>query len=340
MRLQALFKKYLENRCTPSELEELVELLQQADSDEQLNDEMAAHWQQLKTATTDYPVDWDKMYGNIMGAEEHLKRGRKGLLLTIRYRWFAAAAVLLLVLAGAGWYINHLQQGATKDKLVVVNTPAVKTTESPVGKQFVYLPDGSTVVLNAGSTLDYPRAFNGNSREVTLLGEGYFDIKHNADKPFIVHSGNLSTRVLGTAFDIKAYPNHGTIEVTVTRGKVQVMKNDNIKLGIITANQQIVYTRDNDDALQKNVDVKAVLAWKPAEMLFDNNSLQEVANYIQSKFGVQVLFANDNLKNCKVSATFNETDSLDELLTVVCAVSDATYSINNHKITINGKGCN
>jgi ferric-dicitrate binding protein FerR (iron transport regulator) len=86
-------------------------------------------------------------------------------------------------------------------------------------RQLINLPDGSKVVLNANSKLEYPPGFSNNTREVYLDGEAYFDIAHDPGKPFIVHTGSISTRVLGTAFNINAYRSQQFVEVTVTRVK-------------------------------------------------------------------------------------------------------------------------
>lgn len=103
----------------------------------------------------------------------------------------------------------------------------------------IFLPDGSTVFLSPGSRLNYPSTFDGKKkREVFLQGQGFFDIKHNASRPFIVHSGQVATTVLGTAFNIKAQPHEKYITVTVKRGKVSV--SDRYKtLGVITPQEQI-----------------------------------------------------------------------------------------------------
>src|SRR5688572_8298430 len=104
--------------------------------------------------------------------------------------------------------------------------------------QFLRLPDGSTVLLNEGSKLEYPITFSGDTREVFLQGEGYFDIQHNPSKPFVVKTANVTTTVLGTAFNVKAFPSEKHITVTVTRGKVKVSKDEKV-LGVITHDQQI-----------------------------------------------------------------------------------------------------
>ena len=105
---------------------------------------------------------------------------------------------------------------------------AARKTVTPLKTKTVHLPDGSTVVLNTSSRLDDTKP-----REVTLIGEGYFDIQKAPGQPFLVHTGKLTTRVLGTTFNIRAYPGDKSIQITVTKGRVQVMNANRKHLGTL-----------------------------------------------------------------------------------------------------------
>jgi ferric-dicitrate binding protein FerR (iron transport regulator) len=193
--------------------------------------------------------------------------------------------------------------------------------------------------LNKHSKLDYPVAFTAGAREVTLSGEAYFDIVHRPGQPFLVHTGKLVTRVLGTAFNIKAYPAENAIEVTVDHGKVQVMKGLS-SIGMLTDNQQIRYDRGRDDYARNTVNVKPVIAWKPVEISFDDITMEEAARRIGQRFNLTVSFANPVVKDCRVTATFYQEDDLDMIMTVICGVSQSNFVIQEGKIVIDGKGCN
>ena len=206
-------------------------------------------------------------------------------------------------------------------------------------KRVIHLPDGSMVILNKHSQLDYPVAFASGAREVTLNGEAYFDIVHRAGQPFLVHTGNIVTHVLGTAFNIKAYPGERAIEVTVDHGKVQVLKG-RVSMGLLTDNQQIRYDRGTEDFARNTVNLKPVIAWKPVEISFDDITMEEAARQIGRRYNVNVVFANPILKDCHVTATFYQEDDLDEIMTVICGVSQSNFVIQGDKIVIDGKGCN
>lgn len=335
-RLQLLFAKYLQRTCTPQEIEELVNLLEQADADEQLEAPMQAVWDKHKKNDLANTVDWKLMYQRITSADEkahpiHVRH-------TINWKKYVAAAVLIPLVGISIYWFATRQKAITTNQVAAANPAAVKK-QTGSGRQTIHLPDGSTVVLNQGSRLNYPSSFNGKTRNVYLTGEGFFDIQHNPRQPFIVHTGKISVKVLGTAFNIKTTTLNQDVEVTVTRGKVQVLNEDK-SIGILSASQQLSYNTANGAVTQLKVDTLPVIAWKPAEIFYNDISMEEVATRLEKRFAVAIEFSNPAIKNCRVSATFSEDDLPEEILAVVCAVSKSDYTISNKKIIINGKGCN
>jgi ferric-dicitrate binding protein FerR (iron transport regulator) len=374
LRLKELFQKYLERDIDPAEVEELVLLLGRADAEEALSGPMLALWEELKTRPVEYPVDWERMYRKVSQVEEDLSTlnrrrggllgGKGGLLREMgwhRLGWVAIAGFFLMMAATAAyWSVN---MGTTRKSMMGASAVADKAAMAPVAvagpgggagpgagpgsrgeatekKKVMHLPDGSTVLLNKHSTLEYTAAGTGTgAREVTLSGEAYFDIVRRPNQPFFVHTGKLVTRVLGTAFNVKAYPGEDSIEVTVDHGKVQVLKG-RTSMAMLTDNQQILYHKGTEGYTAQKVNVLPVIAWKPAEISFDDITMEEAARQIGQRFNVVVSFANPVVKNCRVTATFYQEDELDEIMTVICGVSQSGFVINGNKIVIDGKGCN
>lgn len=321
IRLQFLFERYLSGTCSPEEVEELVHLLREEGADQHLDDRMRALWQQSES---DHPVDWDRMLADVQRSDADLMR------LTRRARhagWWVAAAAAVLG-AAVWWAWPAAKTPPARVSAAVKPAPAIHT---------VHLPDGSSVVLNTGSRLDYPTAFTGKTREVYLSGEGYFDIRSVPGQPFLVHSGQLTTRVLGTSFDIKAYPGQ-TIDITVTHGKVQVLRNSRT-LGTLVANQQIHFVPGASAVRQATVDPAPIVAWKPSEIFYDNITMDSAARNLTQRFGVTVTFTRESLKACRVTATFSPDDGLEEILTVLCGVTQSTYEIRGKTVALDGNGC-
>jgi transmembrane sensor len=242
----------------------------------------------------------------------------------------AAAAVIFLTLF-FGWPAFH--NVINPEKLMAMQVPANEKRE-------LVLSDGSKIRINAGSEFQYPVTFNGNTREVYLTGEAYFDIVHDASKPFIVHTGNVITKVLGTAFNINADKKSNTVVVTVTRGKVSVADGTHL-LGLITPNQQITYNTSNNEHIQNTVDANEVIAWQENDLHFEDITFEQAAKELQQRFKINIKFSNDKVKNCRFSGTALKGKNIDQVLKVLCSFNNATYQHNpDGSITIDGKGCN
>jgi transmembrane sensor len=205
---------------------------------------------------------------------------------------------------------------------------------------FLILPDGSRVILSYGSKLSYASSFDGLAkREVYLDGQAFFDIKHKASQPFVVHTGKLETTVLGTAFNIKALKGDKTITVTVTRGRVKVSDHNKL-LGVITPNQQITYNKQQYHSAQNKIDANSCTAWTALDDLsFEDLTVAEAAKLLEDRFKVKILFGDQLVKSKRFTSTFDKSASLEQELKSICIFNDAFYSYDKEKaiITISGK---
>ncbi|HVV07539.1 MAG TPA: FecR family protein, partial [Puia sp.] len=195
-RLQELFALYQQRRCTAAEIEELIGLLQQADAETELSAPMQELWEHFRQHSAQYEVDWDRMYDHISRSEDDLYTLRHRRSLSLR-RWIypMAAVFILALLIPAAWWIfsKRAAPAIVADGSSKITTPATPETRRHV----LHLPDGSTVTLNKNSRLDYAPGLAGAAREVYLNGEAFFDIVHAPGRPFLVHTGKVTTRVLG-----------------------------------------------------------------------------------------------------------------------------------------------
>jgi transmembrane sensor len=347
-RLRELFDRYLRRDLPPFEVEELVSLLGQADAEEALSEPMRRLWEELRAGPRDHAIDWDGMYRRVSQAEEGLSalgRRRDGAIRRTIWGWRAVAAVFL-ALAGlaAYWsvaYRRPVVAGVAKIPApVVVKKDSMETSwKTGENKKVIHLPDGSMVILNKSSSIAYRIAGATGTREVVLNGEAYFDIVHRADHAFLVHTGRIVTRVLGTTFNIKAYSTEKSIEVTVDHGKVQVLK-DATNMGLLSDKQQIRYDLGKESCQTKRVSMQPVMAWKPVEISFDDITMEEAARRIGDRFKVAFNFANPALKECRITATFYMEDDLDQIMTVICGVNQSSFVIGGKIVKIDGKGCN
>ncbi len=255
--------------------------------------------------------------------------GAKVITISRRVLWLRVASVAAVL---AIFFVAYLMWPAKSAQLITLN---VGTGE----KHQIALTDGSKIWINSASQLKYPAAFSGKTREVYLSGEAYFDIQHDATKPFIIHTGKVVTTVLGTAFNIKEDEVTHTVVVTVTRGKVSVA-NGSEQLGVITPNQQISFNMVSLEHSRQNVDANQAVAWQD-DIHFDDITFADAAAQLQQRFGVKISFANENVKNCRFTGTALKGEKLDRILKVICAFNNAAYKTRSDgSVIIDGPGCN
>jgi ferric-dicitrate binding protein FerR (iron transport regulator) len=336
-RLHFLFKKYLENSCTKDELTELLALSQEANLEQDLHSDLKEYWKSLDAEKLKDDVNWADRYDNIIDISrsahsfDHFPTSR----IIGRHLWKVAAIVLVVIGASVVVWKNKLSPKS--ENLASIEAP-VKHEDSSSHGQLINLPDGSTVVLNKNSKLEYPPQFSANTRDVYLSGEAFFDIKHNPSKPFIVHTGSISTKVLGTAFNIQAYRSKAYVEVTVTRGKVEVRAKHKL-LGVLQKNEQIVFHTATEKYNKKTLPIEPVVAWRKYELYFDDISFAEAVLVLSNRYHVPIEFLSEKLRSCQFTAAFNNNTTLEHALAVICELNNATYRTEENRILIEGEGC-
>ncbi|QHV98270.1 DUF4974 domain-containing protein [Spirosoma endbachense] len=261
-------------------------------------------------------------------------------------RWGLAASVLLAM--GIWTYVYqttipaslYTQQVSQKDLIEQVNP-----NSEPLR---VDLPDGSWIRLAKNSRLSYPARFTGSVREVYLDGDGFFDVARNPKQPFLVHAGEITTKVLGTSFLIKARTDQERVEVVVRTGKVSVYRETTVsqpvivkKLQgvIITPNQQLVYNRKADSFARSIVGSPQLI--QPEALVdfdFRNTPASTVFERIQRAYGIPIEYDAALMSDCPVTASLAD-ESLYGKLNLVCRAIEAQYEVVDGQIIVNGKGC-
>lgn len=261
-------------------------------------------------------------------------------------RWFAAAGIVLLVAASVLFLRKpfSMEEGAPASAQTIITDPR---QPAPYVRSLT-LPDGSTVILKAGSVLRYPPAFTGSSREVALDGEAFFDIRSITgeseggivSQPFIIRTGKVRTVVLGTSFSISAYPGDDNIVVSVTEGKVQVEDIEGEVLAVLTKDQQVTYHSDAEVSLESNVNSTRITSWARRDLEFDGVPLETIVGTLEKRYGVSIRFENPKLKQCLTVATFSGTESLHSILETLCMLRNATFeNTSETEILISGGSC-
>lgn len=252
--------------------------------------------------------------------------------------WYSAAAVFALLIT-ASWFLiyKRLPEGQTPES--TVREQQVTTTRGQ--KLKVELVDGSQVILNANSKLNFPEQFDGDTREVYLDGEAYFQIAHDPHHPFIVHTAVANTTVLGTSFNVSTAD--GETEVTLVEGKVDVAS---LGSGTVTGthrvllpNQQAIVTGGSETIQTREVDVAAFTDWKDNILHFNNVTLKEAAARLEAWYNVDITFDDPALAKCTINATYRK-ETLKNILGSFRYMLKIDYRQDGRDIVLTGKGCN
>ncbi|CCH00368.1 anti-FecI sigma factor, FecR [Fibrella aestuarina BUZ 2] len=250
------------------------------------------------------------------------------------YRYGMAAAVVLLLLAG---YVLWWMAGAENHRSDI----AYRTVSVPVGgRMMVTLADGSRITLNAKSTLRYPERLTGSTRQVFLTGEGFFEVTPDPAHPFIVTTRTLTTTVKGTSFNVNAYADDPTAEVTVVTGKVAVAPSKGRhRARLLTPGQAVAYRADID-VFTPTVPIRPTdaTAWQRGTLLFQRTPLSAVVRQLERQFDVHIRLENNQLARCTLVGEFGRLP-LADILTALCQSIGATYNMNGTEIRIRGNGC-
>ncbi|WP_374163986.1 FecR family protein [Arcticibacter sp. MXS-1] len=264
--------------------------------------------------------------------------------------WLSAAAIVVLLLTAA--LFTYLKQGPEGGQQIAAVEKPVLTLRENNGEHAVLirLPDQSSVVLKPGSSLSYLSPFQGPTRDVKLRGEAFFEVKHNEMMAFIVHTDGLSVRVLGTSFRVRAFKGDKNVNVVVNSGKVAVI-NDSLKdIGhgakekpralMLVANEEAVFNRTDTSLIKEKLDTPLVLSPQVARRVFrfHNVPFGKVVEKLQDAYGVEIVFDKETIGNCPISASLSN-QPLYEKMKLICEAVNAKFSVNDHNITVEGKGC-
>ena len=231
----------------------------------------------------------------------------------------AACAVVLLVAVFAGW---HIAQNRQAEIFKVVSDRGQKST--------VTLPDGSRVWLNSSSSISYSSNYNTKERNVCLQGEAFFEVAKNPDLPFVVQAQEVTVTALGTRFNVRAYDEDSFIMTTLVEGSVSTQAGE---LVYVLEQAQEARFDKNSGTLTKNsvADVEHMIPWMKNEILFNDNTLAEIAVVIERMYNVHVIFADDDVKQYSYTGLIRN-NSLQNVLELISGTSPVDYRMNTDTI--------
>ena len=238
-----------------------------------------------------------KLSGNIQKVQP-ISAGRKLYMAYLKY----AAVILLITGLGITGYLLGT------DRLIQPQIQEIASIEKEVLNDII-LPDGTLVTLNCNSTLTYPERFSGKTREVEFVGEAFFNVTPDSEHPFIISTGDANIKVLGTSFNVNAYPGAQTVEVVVESGRVQVSNQIDPKPEnevILEPGDKATLIKTEKLLIKEANDDPNFIAWKTHNITFNKSKLGYVLSVIEKTYHANIEVSDPDLNNLLLTAQFND----------------------------------
>lgn len=316
-----LISRYLSGELSPDELSWFQKELQVDPVKRDLVDEYRLIWD---SAVPGHGYDLDAEWALIQKKLPLAGRSKVRSLAYYSYR-IAAVLVLGMILSLSGIYISRM---AGMERVVAGNE-AVE----------VVLEDGTEVIVNRNSSLRYRRKFNQEERKVYLSGEAWFDVTRDTTLPFVIDAGAALVEVLGTSFNVNAYKENPTVEITVESGLVALSsKEDQKDLIVMKAGSGGSYNKDQKELKLIPTSDPNSISWFTRELYFESSTLRELAAVVSRVYDVEILIMNEELASCPITVTFRD-QSLEAILNVLKLTLDLQLTQDGKKIRLDGEGC-
>ncbi len=248
---------------------------------------------------------------------------------TFRRRVASIAAIFIgLLLGGATLTLFLLEKN---------NQPLFVSTKLGERAQ-VTLPDGSNVWLNAFSSLEYKKSFLSRNRKALLKGEAYFEVAPNKSLPFVVYNNASEIKVLGTKFNVRCNDDENYISTTLMEGAV-LFANSESNINVqLKPSQELIFDKTTRTYKLRELNTpKEILGWIDGKLLFENASLEEIAQSLQRHYNVNITFKDEKVKHARFNAEFEMADNIYQILSILELTNTFTYEINQRNISISSK---
>jgi transmembrane sensor len=355
-----LIARVLNKEASAQEQKELIKILQLDESLQQQYDLLTRIWKEKEEHIQQDNETARKTISRIINKAELEKQDiepiiRKSWLSRTKRVWLAAASIVIIFFAG--WLFKR-SQSSLKEETKQETLEARKGSRSRS-----LLLDGTTVWLNAGSKLYYENDFSGATREVRLEGEAFFDVVKQPEHPFIVHTSGIDIKVLGTAFNVKSYPEDKTVETTLYRGSVKVFReteteakaiqlkpNEKLILAKQAAISPVEVSKEVKQSTAKEIlpasftiahidstkkeNERFETAWLYSRLEFRGDGFEELARKLERWYNVTVVFTNEKVKQLSFNGSF-EKENVEQAFAALKAANPLfNYKIKNHEIFV------
>ncbi|QDW25168.1 DUF4974 domain-containing protein [Pedobacter sp. KBS0701] len=327
---KSLIKKFLAKECTEDERTVVIKALNTAAGQRLFDEVLLAGW--------DAPRETEEISDlQLFRWNQELHQRVEQIAGTKVIKWYHSnllryAGVSVAVIVGLAFFIHKNISESTENMRV-----AIRHISNPHGKRsIITLPDSSIVYLGAGSKISFPEKFADEQRNISLEGEAFFDVKHKPQQAFIVRTGDLQTRDIGTSFQIFAFKNH-PVKVALASGEVSVERLKDRKIQVLARlvpGQQCVW--DNKKLSTSTVPTSDISGWKDGHLVFDGVSLSELTAVLERWYDVKFIFTNRSRKQLSVTTRLTvEKTPITAVIQALSIMEHFTYKVRGRQIIIN-----
>jgi len=330
-----LLARYLSNECNSNDIEKVKHWMTSDPENQKWLDEMKAVWQtpDRQYGISDIKRQWVELAEKAGIAENDKMKSKlikwplefkKNTIRILRYAAVLLVAFTLSYLLSKGMNILPWDQSTPEFIVQSVQNGDRKT---------VNLNDGTRVVLDAGSRLEYPENFTGEIREVYLNGEAFFDVAHQPQTPFVVHANEAYIKVLGTKFNVRAWEQNNKVAVSVADGKVLFrFEKSNDHDAVVIIKGQISFLFNNKQPTKPHsVDINKYQGWMHNEVSFEDVPLGEIVHQIERWYNLKFLFDDPQISTEHMTL-YLKNNSISEILELISAMSDLEYKREGNTI--------
>jgi len=335
-RYSELIAKYLSEEVSPDEKKELMAWVEQSDANRVFFEETMQVWSISDKYSDEFEADiaeaWTVLEQKLDAPERSLTSGESSKQASVVPLWqkiAGIAAVGLVALMAAYWLFQ--QPFSPEGDLQIVQTGLGEQQE-------ILLPDSSRVLLNENTVLSYNTAFA--KRQVQLAGEAFFEVERMEERPFEVISPSTKTVVLGTSFNVRAYPEEEQIEVTVETGKVRLTEQTEAEESsvLLSAGTSGIYRKTSKELVKTETKLDNATAWKTKELSFAETPMRKVIADLERYFDIDIQTPNQSLLNCPYTGDFPNPE-LENIMTAISFAMDADIQQENGLYILQGQGC-
>ncbi|HZK97202.1 MAG TPA: FecR domain-containing protein [Prolixibacteraceae bacterium] len=338
-----LLIKYLNNRCTETELSEVFRWFNADALNEEGKKWIFEDWNSYQETNLEEDEKFISIFDKIQekidrSSQKSNVKTSKTITFSVIENWITRVAAVLLIPVLTFLFYTLSEKRNISDQYANLLVDSLEVIAPMGSRTVVQLSDGSVVHLNYGSRIKYPQFFSGDTRKVVLTGEGYFKVAHNPQKPFIVKAGNLNIKAVGTTFNVMAYSDNNIIETTLVEGKVildQITHNGNTKtIGTMIPGQHVNFDLKTTQIQSTKGKVEKYISWIEGKLIFEDTPILQVTERLSRMFNVDFEIK-DELKDYNYTVTL-EDESLSQILDLITIATPVLYKTLPRKKLLDG----